>query len=141
MIRFAMYFVLASLSSVGLAYDCDDSPLIQTKKRDGTTIGLFVAQAQFDAAPKWEPTDGEPPLSISAAHELVLAWAAESYGRYDDVSVREISLTSTFCFETRHWFYRFDLVPEIDGNKLMGSGNWAAVLMDGTVIGPRRIEE
>jgi hypothetical protein len=66
-------------------------------------------------------------------------WAKANYTRYDDVKVREISLTKYSCYTSAdRWYYTFDLIPMVDGNELFGTGNWVAVLMNGRVVAPTR---
>ena len=116
-------------------------PIISSVKDDGTKIGLVVPDSAIKAAPSWKPEDGEPPLSISAARDAVLEWSKTKYSRYDSVKISEISLKSTGgCSRSDHWLYVFDLRPVIDGSALWGTGNWAAVLMDGTVTGTKEME-
>jgi len=121
------------------AFACSsDRPVLSTEKDDGTKVGLFISMTQIEATPEWNPEDGEPPLSISTAYRLVKDWGNQEYARYDSVKVQGLRLTAYGCSRVSdRWYYVIDLAPVIDGNKLWGSGNWAAVLMDGTVIGPR----
>lgn len=116
----------------------ENHPVMSTRKDDGTQIGLFISQAQIERTQAWKPEQGEPPLSFSAAYRTVKEWGRQHYTRYDGVNVRELSLKKYGCsFVSDRWYYVFDLNPVIDGNELWSSGSWAAVLMDGTVIGPR----
>ena len=115
-----------------------DYPVMSTRKDDGTQIGLFISQAQIDRTQAWKPELEEPPLSVSAAYRAAIDWGRQHYTRYDGVNVRELSLNKYNCsLVSDRWYYVFDLNPVIDGNELWSGGNWAAVLMDGTVIGPR----
>lgn len=113
-------------------------PVMSARKDNGTQIGLFISQAQIEQTQAWKPEQGEPPLSVSAAYRTVKEWGRKNYTRYDGVNVRELSLKKYGCsLVSDRWYYVFDLNPVIDGNELWSSGNWAAVLMDGTVIGTR----
>ena len=123
------------------ACSCEDLAVISMQKDDGTRVGLVVPSESLKKAPKWIPDNGEPPLSISEARTTVLEWAADKFTRYDSVEISEISLRkSGACSGGEYWFYIFDLRPVIEGNSLWGSGNWAAVLMDGTVIGTTELD-
>ena len=83
---------------------------------------------------------GEPPLSVSQAYKRVQQWAKSEYSRYDSVGVREIAISEFSCSLVEDiWYYRIDLVPVFDGNEIWGGGNFAAVLMDGTVVGPTEL--
>lgn len=138
--RVAGAVVVGALVFSGAAGACGggDHPVLSTRKDDGTQIGLFISQSQMERTRAWNPEQGEPPLSVSAAYRAVKEWGRQHYTRYDGVSVREFSLRKYGCsLVSDRWYYVFDLNPVIDGNELWSSGNWAAVLMDGTVIGPR----
>ena len=141
MSRLVIVLILVLFSGESIASRCDDLPVLTTERRDGTKVGLFIANDQFANAPDWSPDSGDPPLSFSEAHRLAMEWAKTTYSKYDEVSVREISLTNRFCSSTdKRWYYIFDFTLVFDGNVFLGSGNWTAVLMNGTVIGPRKIE-
>ena len=139
--RFTKILLVSVFLAAGAnaAFACSsDRPVLSTEKDDGTKVGLFISTTQIEAAPEWNPEDGEPPLSISTAYRLVKDWGNQEYARYDSVEVQGLRLTAYGCSRvSNRWYYVIDLAPVIDGNKLWGSGNWAAVLMDGTVIGPR----
>lgn len=136
-------YIIASAVSVALfgaavVQACGTHPVLSTEKSDSTNIGLFIDRAAIEATQAWSPKKGEPPLGVSQAYQLAREWARGHYQRYGDVKVREVSLTSYSCSRVQdRWYYVFDLIPVIEGNRAWGSGNWAAVLMDGTVIAPR----
>lgn len=125
------------------AFDCSERAVIRTTRDDGTEIGIKIPSDRIEAAPAWSPGEGEPPLSIPQAIDSVLGWAAGEYTRYDSVAVWRIGLSRYTCGLSRgteRWYYVFDLTPMIDGNRVHGSGNFAAVLMNGEVIGPTELE-
>ena len=134
-------FAVLMLSS-GLAHaGCGDRPVMTTQKEDGTTIGVVITEEQQNKAPKWKPGSGEPPLSLSKAIDAALAWGKKNYKRYDDVQVQSISLSAIGCSTAKDkWYYLVHFSPIIDGNALYGSGYFAGVLMDGTVIGPTPVK-
>ena len=91
--------------------------------------------------PKWSPGEGEPPLPISQVVAIATKWAKGKYTRYDSVKIRSIDLDERGCGSLKgHWYYIVNFTPVIDGNAVFGSGNFAAVLMDGTVIGPQVVK-
>ena len=136
--RIVCFFIITLLFS-SYAYACGDHPVMSTRKNDGTQIGLFISQQQIESTQKWSPQDGEPPLGISAAYRIIKEWAETEYIRYDEVKIKEISLKPYGCsLVSSRWYYVIDLNPIIEGNELWGSGNWVAVLMDGTIIGTRK---
>jgi len=121
------------------AWACGERPVMSTHKKDGTQIGLFISKEQIKNAPKWTPSNGEPPLSITSAYKIIKKWSKDRYKRYDRVVIKEISIKKHGCSVVKdRWYYVFDINPVIDDNELWGGGNWAAVLMNGTVIGTRK---
>jgi hypothetical protein len=105
---------------------------------NGKRIELVLDGAAVAKTQAWTPTSGEPPLSVSKAAAAALAWAKVRYERYDTVKITELSLKEFSCFSLLdRWYYHVEFSPIIDGNRLFGPGNWAAVLMDGTVVGPK----
>lgn len=125
----------------GHVFACGDGeyPVMSTHKEDGTKIGLFISQAQMEQTQTWSPENSEPPLNVSAAYQMAMNWGRQQYTRYDGVKVREISIKKYGCsLVSNRWYYVVDITPVIDGNEVWSGGTWAAVLMDGTVIGPRK---
>ncbi len=141
MVRKAGVVVLAMVlfpGAAGAMCGSTNHPVMSTVKQDGTQIGLFITQAEIERTQPWKPEHGEPPLSVSAAYRTIKTWGQQRYSRYDDVSVRDISLKRYGCSLVQdRWYYVFELNPIIDDNELWAVGNWAAVLMDGFVIAPR----
>ena len=130
--------VIMSLATV-LSFDahaCGKTSVMSATGDDGKKVELVMDSAIVEKAPAWSPGAGDPPLSIADASEIALAWASEKYRRYDGVEIREISLTALGCESSKaHWYYIFDFTPLMGGNRMYGTGNWAAVLMDGAVVG------
>ena len=131
---------IAALLVTSHAIACGDGPLSTTTLQDGSKVGLVISRAQIEAAPAWTPDMGEPPLSISAARDAVLAWAKDRYQRYDGVQIMEISLNQYPCpMSNKRWYYSFNLAPEIEGGLVYSGAHFATVLMDGSVIGSSKL--
>jgi len=129
------------LSSAGCSFaapGCGKSSVYGTTDEKGRKIELVLDSVAVQRGPGWSPgTNKEPPLSIAKASRIALAWAKGKYTRYDSVEIREISLVPYSCSMSQdHWYYRIEFTPVIDGNRAFGMGNFAAVLMDGSVVGP-----
>jgi hypothetical protein len=117
--------------------NCGDRPVMTAMKDDGTAIGIVISDEQRKKSPAWNIESGEPPLPVSKAVIAAKAWGKKTYTRYDDVRIHSISLSPIDCFSVKdRWYYLVTFSPVIDGNAIFGSGYFAAVLMDGTVIGP-----
>ena len=130
-------FIALILSSPLAGASCGDRPLITWQKEDGTSVGVVVTEEQQNKTPKWKMGAGDPPLSLTKAIDTALAWGTKNYKRYDSVQIHSISLNSIGCSAAKDkWYYLVHFAPVIDGNAIFGSGNMAAVLMDGTVVGP-----
>ena len=100
----------------------------------------MIPHAQIQQTNAWTPESGEPPLSFTKAYSLAKSWAKEHYSRYDDARIKEIALKQYGCSTVKdRWYYEISITPMIDGNELWGGGNWAAILMDGTVIGAEKL--
>lgn len=136
---FLLFFLLFAASLPAAAGFCGHHAVISTTLDDGTEVGVFLTEAQMARAPEWSPGEGEPPLSVAKAVEVATKWARQTYTRYDDVRIESIGLNGYGCRRAReNWYYVVHFTPVIDGNRLYGGGNFAAVLMDGTVVGPRK---
>lgn len=123
-------------ASAQLKETCGKTPVVSTEVR-GKRIELILDGAAIAKTRTWTPASGDPPLSVSKAAAAALAWAKVRYKRYDSVRITELGLKEYSCSQlSNHWYYLVEFSPSIDGNRLYGSGNWAAVLMDGTVVGP-----
>ena len=136
----AIVLVLVAVASLGAhaqSRECGNHPVLTTTKEDGRTIGIIISDEQRRKAPNWNIDSGEPPLSISKAVVAAKAWAKKTYTRYDDVQIQSISLSSFGCSSMKDkWYYTVSFTPIIDGNAVFSGGYFAAVLMDGTVVGP-----
>jgi hypothetical protein len=131
--------VLLSLTAANAAAqtECGKHSVMSTEDDKGRRIELVLDSAKVAKTPRWTPGDGDPPLSLARAVTAALAWAKERYKRYDSVTIREIALVEYSCSSvTGRWYYRVDFMPMMEGSRLLGSGNFAAVLMDATVIAP-----
>ncbi len=127
-------------ASAAQAFECGKYPVMSTTKADGTRIGIFISEGQIKLTPKWSPQDGEPPLALSQAAAIAKQWAEAQYTRFDGVEIASIDLNPYGCWRDRyHWYYVFHFSPLIDGNTVHSSGYFAAVLMDGTIIGPEPV--
>ena len=137
-----VFLVLLAGHAAAKDYDCSKVPLLTTVKEDGSKVGLLASEEQFSKSPAWSPEKGEPPLSISKAVQIAAKWAKNEYKRYDGVKIEVITLNDYGCMSGKgHWYYTFHFAPVMDGSVLHGSGYFAAVLMNGTVVGPTKLKD
>ena len=137
--RIVLLSLLITTTSVANAAspECGNHPVITITKTDGTAIGIVISDEQWKKAPRWKVEAGEPPLSLSKAISIAKAWAKKTYTRYDDVTIEGVDLNAHGCATTRdQWYYLVHFSPIMDGQRLFGGSYIAAVLMDGTVVGP-----
>ena len=138
MYKLLLTSILILSCSHTFGYKCGESSFYSTTKKDGTKIGLFATDNDFEGTPKWNIQKGEPPLSISSAVNLVNEWSETFYTRFDSVKVNSFRLQEAGCWRQKgNWIYVFDLTPVIDGNELHGSGYMVAVTMAGKILPPR----
>ena len=138
--KYSLAVILLALSTLAFA-DCGTRTVMSTTRDDGTKIGIVISDAQFARAPKWSPDKGEPPLSVSQVVKISMAWAKENFKRFDSVQIQSINLSEIGCTPgERQWYYLIHFFPIIDGNRVYSGGHFAAVLMDGTVIGPTQLK-
>ena len=140
--KFPTALILFSILSISgcarAAPGCGDEAVMYSIDEDGRKVELVLSSTAMLGTKEWVPGRGEPPLSISKATQLAKDWAKKRYSRFDRVDIDQIALVRFTCSTvSNRWYYRFDFTPVIDGSHSFGSGNWAAVLMDGTVIGTR----
>ena len=137
--RIAFLPLMAAISCMAHAgpSDCSNYPVLTTTKEDGTTIGIVISDELRKRTPQWNIESGDPPLPLSKAVAAAKAWAKKTYTRYDDVKVECVTLNSYGCAIAKNqWYYLVHFSPIIEGNALFGGTYFAAVLMDGTVVGP-----
>ena len=133
--------VILLVSSISATADCGSRTVWRTARDDGTKIGIVVSDTQFARAPKWSPEKGEPPLSISQVVKISSSWAKDNFKRFDSAQIQSISLAEIGCASgERQWYYLVRFFPTIDGKRVYSDGQFSAVLMDGTVIGPTQLK-
>ena len=106
---------------------------VRTFQDDGKRLALVLNEDDLRAAPRWEPEQGEPPLSPSKVVEIARRWAKAKFTRFDDLRVQEITLAPAWC-ERSYWYYFVQLDPVVDGRTLWSNAYSVAVLMDGKVV-------
>ncbi len=119
----------------GEAVACGEKSVVvshRTIRSEDATIkrGLFVPLEWLRNAPLWTPEKGDPPLSISTAHDLALSWAKQRDPANSRLEVADISLRP--CSELDTWYY----VVTFNGAEV----STVAVLFDGTLIGMTQID-
>jgi hypothetical protein len=138
MTRIAIFLVLALNVIPASAGRCEDFPIYSVHDMDGTQHSIVISGDKVKKAPTWKPGSGEPPIGLSAAVSSALAWAKQTYIRFDDVVIEYIEIRRYGCSSEDHWYYVVKFAPVIEGSSVRGIGYFAAVLMDGSVVGPQK---
>ena len=134
-------FTLLGLMASVEVLACGDYPVISSRKADGSEIGLYIDNDLVRNTPKWVLGQGEPPLSVAEVSSVAIDWANSRWPKFDQVNVDEITVTGYDCFQDIGYsYYRIKFTPIFDGNKIYGSTYMVAILMDGTIIEPRKVE-
>ena len=125
--------------SVGRAEDL----IFSTPGPDGSQLGFHVTPAQWERAPKWA-FDGKtpPPLPFPEAYAKARASIRKRYPDVKDAEIYRYSL-NRFNHPDRpdQWYYTFDFLAVIPGagSVRYRRGLTAVILMDGTVVEPRKV--
>lgn len=100
-------------------------------------VSFTPTAAQLEGAPAWEPSAGDPPLSVSRAIEIATGWATAKYPRFDGMLVNSINLWPCSCLRGKtDWYYFIEFSPVMAGDELRGGGTnyMVGVLMNGTLV-------
>lgn len=138
MTRIAFFLVLTLNVIPASAGRCEDFPIYSVQDMDGIKHFIIISSDKVEKTPSWKPGSGEPPLGVSGAISNALAWAKKTYARFDDVLVEDIEIRRYGCASENRWYYVVKFAPVIEGNSIRGIGYFAAVLMDGSVVGPQK---
>lgn len=104
------------------------------------TFTWTVSVNKLRKTPAWTPSAGAPPVSISEAVAIAkrrLKSANRTFKRYDVLSISLDEVTRARDSAPDRWYYKIELVPVIDGDRLYRLQYFAAVLLDGTMVEPR----
>jgi hypothetical protein len=117
-----------------------DSVTLFSQSGAKATYTWAVPMDRLQQTPAWTPSAGAPPLSISKAVAIAvqrLKAANPEFKRYDVLSLSLVAASRTADQPADHWYYKIELVPVIDGNRLYRLQYVAVVLLDGTLVEPR----
>jgi len=117
-----------------------DSVTLFSESGAKATYTWAVPLARLQHTPAWTPFAGAPPLSISKAVAMAtrqLKADNPQFKRYDVLSISLAAASGTSDKPADRWYYRIDLVPVIDGNRLYRLRYVAVVLLDGTLVEPQ----
>ena len=119
-----------------------EHPIRSSYEDDGSQIGWYVSDDQFLKMPEWKFDPKSPaPLDLSTAHQRAHEWLKKSFPKMSSFKLRSYSLsTSGNSRASNRWYYTFDFFGDLDGSMVMNSRFSVMVLMDGTVVEPRKVK-
>lgn len=117
------------------AASCGNTTVLSATSASGEKVELTLDSAAVEKTQEWKPGSGDPPLAVSKATQTALEWGKKHFSRFDGFEISRISLSNAACSgSNNHWYYVFEYTPIMAGNRMYGGGNWAAILMDGTLV-------
>ena len=119
-----------------------EHPIRTSYEEDGGEIGWYVSDTQFMKTPEWK-FDGQssPPLGMPSAYQNAYTWLKKSFPKMSGFKVRSYGLSTAGSSRApNRWYYTFDFVGDFDGSMVMNSRFSVMVLMDGSIIEPRKVK-
>ncbi len=121
-----------------------DSVTLFSERGAKATYTWAVPMSRLQQTPAWTAASGTPPpLSIAQAVAIAtrqLKAANPAFKRYDVLSISLVAASWTDDQPAGHWYYRIELVPDVNGNRLYRLQYVAVVLLDGALVEPQ-VEE
>lgn len=138
-IRLALLLFALFLSSAGWA--CDREAAYVQEVKDGRKFAIFMTREQVKRSPVWKDS-GMPAMTWMRASDFLIKWAKTKYAGYDEVKLYQIQIEGFPCSDLQQYrFYVFQLYLARKGEEILGGEHFAAVLLDGTVIGPTELKK
>src|SRR5262245_11700937 len=132
--------LLVALLSSGAARACDGEPVYVQDVTDGRRFAIFMTKEQVRKSPPWNDS-GMPAMTWMRASDFLIKWAKGKYADYDEVKLYQIQIEGFPCSDLQqHRFYVFQLYLAKKGKEILGGEHFAAVLLDGTVVGPTELK-
>lgn len=108
------------------ALSCDNIPLLEGRKIDGSTAELYIKTSKLQETESWDPKDPNPPLSIEEVLSIFDSWKEGK-----PLKISSIDLNRHGCYKTENkWFYVINYSTIKGGKEVFEIGNWFAVLFD-----------
>lgn len=129
--------LLAILASPVAPMERAEIVLRTTHSSDGAVFRTVITPDQAKPVPAWEPDEGHPPpLDMDLAIKLARDAVKLRHPNYDEYRTWQIEMGRIGWSYNDRWYYVIGFRPIDDGMPLYGTGFFATVLMDGTVIDP-----
>jgi hypothetical protein len=127
----------AASGSVASAANCGHVPVVASTTPDGQRVEVVVDTSKFESAPSWAPGNGDLPLAMNKTVDIALKWQVDHYESSDGLGIYRLALTRFQCSRMNDaWFYLVEYGPTKAWPRTRSTGNWVAILMDGSTVGP-----
>jgi len=140
--KHGLWALLLLVACTGATATTHEHPIRTSYEDDGGEIGWYVSDVQFMKTPEWK-FDGESsaPLGMPSAYQSAYGWLKKTFPKMSGFKVRSYGLSTAGSSRApNRWYYTFDFVGDLDGSTVMNSRFSVMVLMDGSVIEPRKIK-
>lgn len=112
--------------------------MLRSIRSDGEELRVAVSAEQLAKVPAWDAeSDFDPPLARRLAIQLARDSVKKRYPQFEDFAVTSIEMA---MITEERWYYFVKFVPKGGGERVHALGAIAVVLMDGTVVEPKRVE-
>jgi hypothetical protein len=130
------------LATTAIASPSDKQEFVIREAADslGQISTFYVTTDMVAKTPSWSPANKTPaPLSLAEAYHKAQSWMETKVPGGKDYELESCSLQQIINFETpRRWYYTFSFVGKPAPLSTIGPECLVLVLMDGTIIEPRR---
>ncbi len=126
MLRAVLAGLLLAMSGSALAFRF---PVEMIEGVDGARVVVYFDKQDIEAAARWTPFEGEPPISVGEALAAVRTHVVNN-SKAGEVTLKDVQLRR-IPHHDQDWHYMVVLESMRDGSTVM---HYYAVLMNGKVI-------
>src|ERR1700730_4432977 len=127
--------LIATLGWTRTAFGASGDIQLTRMTEEGTTLEFLLPVKRATALPRWEPSQGDPPLSQQRAVEIARSELERRKLRVAEYRLQYVSLNRILEGPYEHlWYYSVEFLPN---PAHMPKPFWATivlVLMDGTIV-------
>jgi hypothetical protein len=130
-IRVLPFILLCAFAWVTKSAIAGQFPLEIIERFADARIVVYVQQSDIDKEPSWDPSSGEPPLTIAQLVKKVQAWQARD-AKLASATIRKIELKPILHHQKQdRWYYLIQL-KKLDEEQ--PGTYYLAVLMSGKIV-------
>ncbi len=106
-------------------------PQVLIESFDDAKVVIYVNESDISNAPKWQPSDGAPPLSVKNLIRDIKKWNT-SNPEFANSTINEFELKPIVHHEKQNrWYYLVEMKTNKNGSS---NTHYLAVLMNGKVL-------